>query len=136
MVMTATRPAPTDVLDRAAMQSETGAATGAILRLDGVSKSFKDQVVLDELSLEVGRGEFLTFLGPSGCGKSTTLNIIAGLIKPDKGEVFLRDQMVNKVPPQRRHLGMVFQSWALFPHMTVLENVAYGLRGALESPQR
>ncbi|MBV8912381.1 MAG: ABC transporter ATP-binding protein [Acetobacteraceae bacterium] len=74
------------------------------------------------------RGEFLTLLGPSGCGKTTTLNLIAGLLSPDSGTIHLRGQLTNKVPARRRNLGLVFQSWALFPHMTVFENVAYGLR--------
>ncbi len=101
---------------------------GPILRMRGVDKTFQHQHVLVELDLDIGQGEFLTLLGPSGCGKSTTLNIVAGLLQPDRGEVSLRGTRANDLPPQRRRLGMVFQSWALFPHMTVLDNVAYGLR--------
>lgn len=100
------------------------------LRLLDIVKSFKGQVVLDRFSIDVERGEFLTLLGPSGCGKSTTLNLIAGFDKPDGGEVVLRGQRANDQPPQVRRLGMVFQSWALFPHLTAAENVAYGLRVA------
>jgi ABC-type Fe3+/spermidine/putrescine transport system ATPase subunit len=103
-------------------------AGDAILALDDVTKSFRNQTILDRLSLRVGAGEFLTLLGPSGCGKSTTLNLIAGFLTPDAGTIRLRDRLVNTTPPRQRRLGMVFQSWALFPHMTVFDNVAYGLR--------
>ena len=98
------------------------------LRLESLTKSFNEQVVLENLNIEMARGEFLTLLGPSGCGKSTTLNLIAGFIQPDSGSIILRDKLANALPPQKRRLGMVFQSWALFPHMTVFDNVAYGLR--------
>jgi ABC-type Fe3+/spermidine/putrescine transport system ATPase subunit len=98
-----------------------------ILHLEGLAKTFAGQRVLHALDLEIGGGEFLTLLGPSGCGKTTTLNLVAGLLAPDEGVIRLRGEVVNAVPPQRRRLGMVFQSWALFPHMTVAENVAYGL---------
>jgi len=93
-----------------------------------VSKAFQGQVVLDNLSLEMRQGEFLTLLGPSGCGKTTSLNLVAGLIQPDTGTVFLRGKAANDVPPRHRGLGLVFQSWALFPHMTVFDNIAYGLQ--------
>jgi ABC-type Fe3+/spermidine/putrescine transport system ATPase subunit len=99
-----------------------------ILRFDRVSKQFQAQTILDDLSLEMRHGEFLTLLGPSGCGKTTSLNLVAGLLKPDTGTIYLRGQAVNGVPPRKRNLGLVFQSWALFPHMTVFDNVAYGLR--------
>jgi ABC-type Fe3+/spermidine/putrescine transport system ATPase subunit len=105
-------------------------AQASVLRLDHVRKSFGSQLVIDDLSLDITRGEFLTLLGPSGCGKSTTLNLIAGFIHPDSGQIILRDRLANALPPQKRRLGMVFQSWALFPHMTVFDNVAYGLRVA------
>jgi len=105
------------------------ASTAApILRFDRVSKSYHGHLVLRELDLTMQRGEFLTLLGPSGCGKTTSLNLVAGLIQPDAGTIFLRGQPANTVPPRRRGLGLVFQSWALFPHMTVFENIAYGLR--------
>jgi iron(III) transport system ATP-binding protein len=80
------------------------------------------------VSLTIGAGEFYTFLGPSGCGKTTLLRMIAGFTQPDEGAVFLDDRPVNDVPPWRRDLGMVFQSYALWPHFTVYENVAFGLR--------
>ncbi len=99
-----------------------------ILRFDRVSKQFQAQTILDDLSLEMRQGEFLTLLGPSGCGKTTSLNLVAGLLRPDAGTIYLRGQAMNSVPPRKRNLGLVFQSWALFPHMTVFDNVAYGLR--------
>ena len=101
---------------------------GPILRLSGVAKNFQAQRVLHALDLEIAEGQFLTLLGPSGCGKTTTLNLVAGFLRPDEGEIFLRGQRATHLPPQKRRLGMVFQSWALFPHLTVFENVAYGLR--------
>jgi len=97
------------------------------LHLHGLKKLFNEQVVLDNLNIEMARGELLTLLGPSGCGKSTTLNLIAGFIQPDAGRIILHGKLANQLPPQKRRLGMVFQSWALFPHMTVFENIAYGL---------
>jgi ABC-type Fe3+/spermidine/putrescine transport system ATPase subunit len=99
-----------------------------IVRFAGVSKSYNGQTVLRDLDLSMRQGEFLTLLGPSGCGKTTSLSLVAGLVKPDTGTIFLRGAAVNAVPPRRRGLGLVFQSYALFPHMTVFENVAYGLR--------
>jgi ABC-type Fe3+/spermidine/putrescine transport system ATPase subunit len=99
-----------------------------ILRLVGVEKSLGAAPVVRNLHLEVAPGEFLTLLGPSGCGKSTTLNLIAGLLQPDAGAIYLRGELANTWEPRRRRLGMVFQSWALFPHMPVRENIAFGLR--------
>ena len=104
------------------------AAPDSILRFENVSKTFQGQVVLDNLSLEMRQGEFLTLLGPSGCGKTTSLNLVAGLIQPDSGTVFLRGQAANALPPRERGLGLVFQSWALFPHLNVFDNIAYGLK--------
>jgi ABC-type Fe3+/spermidine/putrescine transport system ATPase subunit len=100
----------------------------SILHFQNVSKRFQGQLILDDLNLEMRNGEFLTLLGPSGCGKTTSLNLVAGLIQPDEGTIFLRGNSVNDVPPRRRGLGLVFQSWALFPHLSVFDNVAYGLR--------
>jgi ABC-type Fe3+/spermidine/putrescine transport system ATPase subunit len=99
-----------------------------ILHIKKVNKTFQQQPILQDLDLKIDRGEFLTLLGPSGCGKSTTLNIVAGLLTPDSGHIFLHGREVSRLAPQKRRLGMVFQSWALFPHMTVFDNVAYGLR--------
>ena len=96
--------------------------------LKGVLKRFGSVVACDIPHLEISDGEFLTLLGPSGCGKTTTLRIIAGLTKEDRGEIYISDRKVNDIPPERRNTAMVFQSYALFPHMTVFENVAFGLR--------
>ena len=104
-----------------------------VLRLDGVSKLFGAAAAVDRVSLEIDRGEIFTLLGPSGCGKTTTLRLVAGLERPDGGEITLRDRVVASVPrrtfvaPHKRNLGMVFQSYAIWPHMTVFENVAYPL---------
>jgi ABC-type Fe3+/spermidine/putrescine transport system ATPase subunit len=104
------------------------AVATSILRFEHVSKTFQGQVVLNDLSLEMRQGEFLTLLGPSGCGKTTSLNLVAGLIQPDSGTVFLRGEAANALPPRRRGLGLVFQSWALFPHLNTFDNIAYGLK--------
>src|SRR6476660_2811733 len=103
-------------------------ANTSILRFENVSKIFQGQVVLNSLSLEMRQGEFLTLLGPSGCGKTTSLNLVAGLLQPDSGTVCLRGQAANALPPRKRGLGLVFQSWALFPHLNAFDNIAYGLK--------
>ncbi|MBQ1707788.1 MAG: ATP-binding cassette domain-containing protein, partial [Bacteroidales bacterium] len=99
-----------------------------IIRLEHISKSFGDKKVLDDISLEVKRGEFVTFLGPSGCGKTTTLRLIAGFGKPDEGTVTMEGKVINDVPPYKRKLNTVFQRYALFPHLDVYDNVAFGLK--------
>jgi ABC-type Fe3+/spermidine/putrescine transport system ATPase subunit len=99
-----------------------------ILELRHVCKRFGSAIPADDVSLAIEPGEFFTFLGPSGSGKSTLLRIIAGLEQADAGRVLLRGRDVGDVPPWRRHLGMVFQQYANFPHMNVAQNVAYGLR--------
>jgi ABC-type Fe3+/spermidine/putrescine transport system ATPase subunit len=99
-----------------------------ILELRHVRKQFGGAVPADDVSLAIEGGEFFTFLGPSGSGKSTLLRIVAGLEQADAGQVLLRGRDVGDVPPWRRHLGMVFQQYANFPHMNVAQNVAYGLR--------
>lgn len=96
--------------------------------LKGVQKSFGDFVALHELDLEIQEGEFLTLLGPSGCGKTTTLRLIAGFIEPTRGTILLENEDVTKVAPQHREIGMVFQDYALFPHMTIADNIAFGLK--------
>jgi multiple sugar transport system ATP-binding protein len=96
--------------------------------LANLKKSFGDTMVVDDLSLEIGDGEFVVFLGPSGCGKTTTLRMIAGLEQPTAGEVRIAGQIMNNIPPQRRDIAMVFQSYALYPHLTVADNIAYPLR--------
>jgi len=99
----------------------------AYLALDRVSKQFGAQTVVDDFSLAVGKGEFVSFLGPSGCGKTTTLQMIAGFLDPSRGAIRLEGKDLAAVHPARRGLGIVFQSYALFPHMTAAENVAFGL---------
>jgi len=106
----------------------TLARRGAPVRLEGLSKVFADAVAVADLSLEVGAGEFLTLLGPSGSGKSTTLLMIAGFLVPTRGEIFIDGVPVARKPPHERDIGVVFQSYALFPHLTVYENVAFPLR--------
>ena len=98
------------------------------VRLEGVVKRFGATVALAGVSLEIREGELFTLLGPSGCGKTTTLRILAGFVDPDEGEVYFDDVSVRGVPPAERGVGIVFQNYALWPHMTVFDNVAYGLR--------
>jgi iron(III) transport system ATP-binding protein len=93
-----------------------------------LSKAFGTLMVVERASFEIGEGELFTLLGPSGCGKTTLLRLIAGFNVPDAGEVRFDDRNVNEVPPHQRGIGMVFQNYALWPHMTVAENVAYGLK--------
>src|ERR1700753_1964639 len=104
------------------------AAGAVLLRLENVSKRFGEHTVLESISLEVEQGEFLTLLGESGSGKTTLLRILAGFEEPTTGRVLLDDQRLDTIPPHRRPIHTVFQSYALFPHMSVFDNVAYGLR--------
>ena len=97
------------------------------LHFDHVTKRFGNAAAISDLSLEVLRGELLTLLGPSGCGKTTLLNLVAGFFSPDGGSISIDGRLVNDVPTHKREIGLVFQSYALFPHMTVASNVAYGL---------
>ncbi|MBI2767541.1 MAG: ABC transporter ATP-binding protein, partial [Chloroflexi bacterium] len=99
----------------------------ADLSLNGLSKHYGDFYAVREVSLTIADGEFLVLLGPSGCGKTTTLRMVAGFIEPSAGHVRLAGQDVTLLPPWKRNAGMVFQSYALFPHMTVAQNVAFGL---------
>lgn len=102
--------------------------TNNIIELRGVSKTIHDHCILHDVNLEVRNGEFLTLLGPSGCGKTTLLRLISGFEEPTSGQIFINGKDVDGLPPHRRHVHTVFQSYALFPHMTVYENVAFGLR--------
>ncbi|WP_227378247.1 ABC transporter ATP-binding protein [Haladaptatus halobius] len=97
------------------------------VRLDGITKRFDDVVAVDDVSLDIEAGKFLTLLGPSGCGKTTLLRCIDGFETPTSGDVFIRGERVNDIPPFERDTSMVFQSYALFPHMTVGENISFGL---------
>lgn len=105
----------------------TGAAAAEV-RLEKVTKRYGGQGGVGDLSLVLPRGAFVSLLGPSGCGKTTTLRLIAGFERPDAGDVFIRDVQVTAVPPYRRDFAMVFQNLALFPHLTVADNIAFGLK--------
>lgn len=98
------------------------------VKLDGVHKKFGNVVAAENVCLDIFEGEFFTILGPSGCGKTTLLRIIAGLEKVDSGRIFFNDVDVTNLPPYLRHTGMVFQNYALWPHMTVFDNIAFGLK--------
>src|ERR1700730_6926305 len=111
----------------ASMVARPGGGDIAV-RLDGVTKSFVETIALHEVSLLVRRGELMTLLGPSGCGKTTLLNLVAGFLMPDRGEIAIDGERVTDLPTYRRDIGMMFQSYALFPHMTVAANVGYGLK--------
>jgi len=110
----------------------TGQAPGQVrtadVRLDRVTKRFDDVVAVDDLSLEIERGSFFALLGPSGCGKTTTLRMIGGFEEPSAGAIYLGDREVSGMPPYKRDVNTVFQSYALFPHLSIFENVAFGLR--------
>lgn len=100
----------------------------SLIRLEKISVSFGGDVILKDLSLNIKEGEFVTLLGPSGCGKTTTLRIIAGFLKPDSGNLFFKGKNINNVPAHKREVNTIFQKYALFPHLNVYENVAFGLR--------
>ena len=100
----------------------------AEIRLERVRKTFQDVVAVDDVSLEIADGEFLVLVGPSGCGKSTLLRMIAGLEEITAGEIFIGDRDVTDLAPRNRDVAMVFQSYALYPHMSVRQNMGYGLK--------
>src|SRR5947199_833758 len=100
----------------------------AAIGLDGVSKRFGKHPAVDDVTLEIGEGEFFSLLGPSGCGKTTTLRMVAGFELPDAGRIVLKGSDVTEVPANRRPVNMVFQQYALFPHMSIYDNVAFGLK--------
>ncbi len=99
-----------------------------ILQLKDISKSFDGELILEDLSLDIKRNEFVTLLGPSGCGKTTTLRIIGGFVTPDSGQVLLEGKDITSLPTEQRCVNTVFQKYALFPHMTIEENIAFGLK--------
>ena len=99
-----------------------------LIDLQHISKSFDGQMVLDDLNLYIRENEFLTLLGPSGCGKTTTLRILGGFETPDQGKVIFDGADITKMPPNKRQLNTVFQKYALFTHMTIAENIAFGLK--------
>jgi spermidine/putrescine transport system ATP-binding protein len=98
------------------------------VRLEGITKRFNDVVAVDDLTLEIESGQFYALLGPSGCGKTTTLRMIGGFEEPTEGTIYLGDRSVTGLPPHKRDVNTVFQSYALFPHLSIHENVAFGLR--------
>lgn len=101
---------------------------GSLIELRNIYKSFEDTVVLEDFNLTVNENEFITLLGPSGCGKTTTLRIVGGFETPDKGSVYFEGKDITAVPPNQRHINTVFQKYALFPHMNVEQNIAFGLK--------
>jgi spermidine/putrescine ABC transporter ATP-binding subunit len=98
------------------------------LHLERIVKKYGKVKAVDDLSLEVREGELLTLLGPSGCGKTTVLRCVSGFVKPDSGDIYLGDRKITEIPPQKRGIGLVFQNYALWPHMTVFQNLAFGLQ--------
>ena len=107
----------------------------SLIELRHISKSYDDNLVLDDFSLTVNQNEFITLLGPSGCGKTTTLRIVGGFEKPDSGQVFFEGKDITDLPPNQRQLNTVFQKYALFPHMNIEENIAFGLKISGKSDQ-
>jgi ABC-type Fe3+/spermidine/putrescine transport system ATPase subunit len=103
---------------------------GAAIELCGVSKRYREHVALQPVDLEIREGEFFCLLGPSGCGKKTTLNLIGGFVTVTTGEILIEGQRADRIPPHKRNVNTVFQNYALFPHLTVNDNVAFGLKMA------
>ena len=97
------------------------------ITLQNISKTFGPTLAVDDFSCELPDGHLICLLGPSGCGKSTLLNMICGILAPSKGKIFFDDEDVTNLPPDKRNIGMVFQNYALYPHLTVLENIAFPL---------
>ncbi|MDR6772397.1 ABC transporter ATP-binding protein [Azospirillum sp. BE72] len=121
-----------------ASQSSLSAQRGQTLLLDGITQRYGNTLAVDDVTLDIKGGELVALLGPSGCGKTTLLRIIAGFMAQTKGHVIVGGEAIDGLPPNRRSVGIVFQNYALFPHMTVAENVAYGLdaRGVDRATQR
>jgi ABC-type sugar transport system ATPase subunit len=98
------------------------------LRLVNIVKTYGKLRAIDNLNLTVEDGELLTLLGPSGCGKTTTLRAVTGFVAPDSGDIYIGDRRISDIPPEKRGIGLVFQNYALWPHMTVFQNLAFGLQ--------
>ncbi len=121
-------PAEGAAYSSAAGVTSRGVAEPTAVTLDRVTKRFGELTAIDQISLAVRRGELMTLLGPSGCGKTTLLNLVAGFLLPESGEIAIDGRQVTNIPTYRREIGIMFQNYALFPHMNVAENVGYGLR--------
>ena len=106
------------------------------IRLVNLTKSYGEGNAVSDVNLEIGEGEFFSLLGPSGCGKSTTLRMIAGFIRPTAGQILVGGDDITALPPEKRDIGIVFQNYAIFPHMNVAENIAFGLKHAGRCPRR
>ena len=98
------------------------------LRIENLTKEYGNTKALDDFSLDIKSGEFMVLLGPSGCGKTTAVRCIAGLISPSSGQIYIGDQLVNDLPPKDRDVAMVFQNYALYPHMSVYDNIGFPLK--------
>ena len=118
-----------------AASSALGNGRSTPVRIESISKRFGDYAALAQADLRLAAGEFFTLLGPSGCGKTTLLRILAGFLRQDSGHVWFGERMVDEVPPHRRNTGMVFQNYAIFPHLTVRDNIAYGLKARGVAPK-
>ena len=125
---TSTGTAPASAANPAQQVPTDGDGSRGAVLLSGITKRYGDQLAVDDLSLTIQPGEFISLLGPSGCGKTTTLRMIAGFEQPDAGDIRISGQSVLGQPPYRRNVNTVFQAYALFPHMSVAENIAYGLQ--------
>ncbi|MDZ7817076.1 MAG: ATP-binding cassette domain-containing protein [Aliarcobacter sp.] len=99
-----------------------------LFSLKGLCKNYENTPILKNIDLDILEGEFLTLLGPSGCGKTTIIRLLAGFENPDSGEILLQDKNINNLPPEKRAVNTVFQSYALFPHMNIFDNVAFGFK--------
>lgn len=133
-----TRQAGPSVMIARQSSSPAGQLDGVDVRISGVTKRYGDTVAVDDLNLDIQHGEFLSLLGPSGCGKTTTLKLIAGFEQPSEGRILIGGQPAEGLPPHKRDVNTVFQHYALFPHLSVLDNVAYGLkqRGVKKADRR
>ena len=127
---------PADALRRRKAELPVAAADMPLLRIDGVAKQFGTVRAVDRLSLDIRAGEFFALLGPSGCGKTTLLRMLAGFETPDEGRILLDGNDIAQVLPHQRPVNMMFQNYALFPHLSVRDNIAFGLKRARHAARR